>query len=311
MEKYVIKRILLIIPILLGVILIVYCIMSLTPGDPARQILGMGASQEAVNKLNETLGFNKPFLARFLDYLGNLFQGDLGRSYRTNQPVIDAIIERFPVTLKLSLGTMVMTALIGIPLGVLSAVKQYSTIDKASTFTALLLAAAPDFWLALLMILLFSLTLGWLPANGLGSFKNYIMPVMTQAIIYSSVTLRMTRSTMLEAIRQDYVRTARGKGATEARVIWRHALKNALLPVVTSMGLLFAAMLGGTIIIEQVFSLAGLGTLLVTAIKCKDIPQVMAVAIFLSAMFCILMLIVDLIYALIDPRVKAQYKKVR
>ena len=311
MYKYVIKRLLLMIPILLGVIFIVFTIMAMTPGDPGRMMLGMGAPQEAVDALNDSLGYNDPFLIRFANYLNDLVHLEFGNSYRTNQPVFDEILVRFPVTLKLAIGTMILTILIGIPLGVLAAVRQYSKLDMISTFTALLLAAAPSFWLALLMILLFSLHLGWLPPNGIGSLQHYIMPMMTQAVVYAASTLRMTRTTMLEAIRQDYVRTARGKGAGEARVIWGHAIKNALLPVVTSLGMSFGSMLGGTIVIEQVFSMPGLGSLVITAITNKDIPQTMAVTIFLAALFCVIMLAVDLLYAFIDPRVKARYTQGR
>ena len=309
--KYVIKRLLLMIPILLGVILIVFTIMNITPGDPGRQMLGMSASQEAVDALNESLGYNDPFPVRLFNYLKSLVRLDFGNSYRTNQPVFDEIMHRFPVTLKLAIGTMIVTILLGIPLGVLAAVRQYSKLDMISTFTALLLAAAPTFWLALLMMLLFSLHLGWLPPNGSDSFQCYIMPVLTQAVVYAASTLRMTRTTMLEAIRQDYVRTARGKGATEARVIWGHAIKNAMLPVITSLGMSFGSMLGGTIVIEQVFGMSGLGSLVITAITTKDMPQTMAVTIFLAAMFCVIMLVVDLLYAFIDPRVKARYTQGR
>lgn len=311
MYKYVIKRLLLMIPILLGVILIVFTIMNVTPGDPGRQMLGMSAPQEAVDALNEALGYNDPFPIRLLNYLKDLVHLDFGNSYRTNQPVFDEIINRFPVTLKLAIGTMILTILIGIPLGVLAAVRQYSKLDMISTFTALLLAAAPSFWLALLMILLFSLHLGLLPPNGIGSFSHYIMPMLTQAVVYAASTLRMTRTTMLEAIRQDYVRTARGKGASEARVIWGHAIKNAMLPVITSLGMSFGSMLGGTIVIEQVFSMPGLGSLVILAITTKDIPQTMAVTIFLATLFCAIMLVVDLLYAFIDPRVKARYTQGR
>ncbi len=307
MYRYIIKRLLLIIPILFGVIFIVFFILGITPGDPGRLVLGMNAPQEAVDRLNEELGYHDPFFIRFFRYLWDILHGNFGNSYRTRQPVFDEIFKRFPVTLKLSLGTMVVTILLGIPLGVLSAVRQYSKLDMISTFTALLLAAAPSFWLALLMILLFSLKLGWLPPNGIGSLKHYVMPILTQAVVYAASALRMTRSTMLEAVRQDYIRTARGKGAPEARVIWHHAINNALLPVITTMGIYFGAMLGGTIIIEQVFSLPGLGTLVIKAILMKDIPQVMAVTIFLAALFCMIMLLVDIIYAFIDPRVKARY----
>ena len=311
MYRYIIKRLLLMIPIIFGVIFIVFFILSITPGDPGRLMLGMNAPQEAVEKLNEELGYNDPFFTRFFRYLGDLARGDFGISYRSRQPVFNEIFSRFPVTLMLSLGTMAVTILLGIPLGVLAAVKQYSKMDMISTFTALLLAAAPSFWLALLMILLFSLKLGWLPPNGIGGISNFIMPVLTQAVIYAASALRMTRSTMLEAIRQDYVRTARGKGAPESRVIWRHAIRNALLPVVTTMGIYLSGMLGGTIIVEQVFGLPGLGTLVIKAILMKDIPQVMAVTIFLAIMFCIIMLVVDLLYAFIDPRIKARFATVR
>ena len=295
------------IPILFGVVFIVFFILGITPGDPGRLMLGMNAPQEAVDRLNEELGYHDPFFVRFFRYTGDLLRGDFGVSYRSRQPVFNEIFSRFPVTLKLALGTMAVTILLGIPLGVLAAVRQYSRLDMLSTFTALLLAAAPSFWLALLMILLFSLKLGWLPPNGIGSISHYIMPVLTQAVVYAASALRLTRSTMLEAIRQDYVRTARGKGAPESRVIWRHAIRNALLPVVTAMGIYFGAMLGGTIIIEQVFGLPGLGTLVIRAILMKDIPQVMAITIFLAIMFCTIMLAVDLLYAFIDPRVKARY----
>lgn len=307
MYKYVMKRLLLLIPILLGVVLIVFTIMNMTPGDPGRQLLGMSASQEAVDALNESLGYNDPFLVRLFNYLKSLLRLDFGNSYRTNQPVFEEIMTRFPVTLKLAVGSMIMTVLIGIPLGVLSAVKQYSKLDMISSFTALLLAAVPSFWLALLMTLMFALHLGWLPPSGIGSFRHYVMPVLTQAIVCAASTLRMTRSTMLESIRQDYVRTARGKGASEARVIWGHAIKNAMLPVITSLGMTFGSMLGGTIVVEQVFGMPGLGSLVITSITTKDIPQTMAVTIFLAALFSVIMLVVDILYAFIDPRVKARY----
>lgn len=307
MYRYVIKRLLLMIPILLGVILIVFTIMSFTPGDPGRLILGMNATQESVDKLNDDLGYNDPFIVRFFTYIGNLLKGDFGKSYKNNQPVFDEIFKRFPTTLKLALSSIGVTIILGIPLGVLAAVKQYSGIDMFSTVMALLIAAIPSFWLGLISILLFSLKLGWLPPNGIGTAAHYILPTFTLAVVYAASTLRMTRTTMLEAIRQDYVRTARGKGATEKRVIWKHAIKNALLPVVTSMGMSFGGLLGGTVIIEQVFGIPGLGTLVINAIKMKDIPQVMAVTIFLAAMFCSIMLLVDILYAFIDPRIKARY----
>ena len=307
MHKYVLKRLILMVPIILGVIFIVFTITSLTPGDPGRMMLGMTASQEAVDKLNEELGFNAPYVVRFAKYLGNIVRGDFGKSYKNNQPVFDEIFARFPTTLKLALASITVTILIGIPLGVLAAVRQYSKLDMISTVSALFIAAVPSFWLALVCILAFSLHLGWFPPNGIGSIAHYVMPTFTLSVVYAASILRMTRTTMLESIRQDYVRTARGKGATPAQVIWRHALKNALLPVVTSMGMSFGGLLGGAVVIEQVFGMPGLGTLLINAIKMKDIPQVMAITIFLATLFCTIMLLVDILYAFIDPRIKARY----
>lgn len=309
MYKYVIKRLLLLIPILLGVTFIVFAIMDMTPGTPGRLILGQAAKQEAVDKLNDELGYNRPFLVRFVDYVSKAVRGDFGTSYMTQKPVFQEIFTRFPTTLKLAVLGVVCSAIVGIPLGILSAVKQYSGIDIISTTGALFMAAIPGFWLGLMLIIAFSLELGWLPSNGIGSWQHYVLPTITLTLPGAAGILRMTRSTMLETIRQDYVRTARAKGATEKIVIWRHALKNALLPVVTSLGMKFGAMLGGTILTETVFAMSGLGTFTVTAIRMKDIPEVMASVIFLAFLFCIIILIVDLIYAFIDPRIKAQYVK--
>lgn len=307
MHRYIIKRLLLMIPTILGVIFIVFTIMSFTPGDPGRIMLGVKASPEAVEAMNEKLGYNKPFFERFFMYIGRLLKGDLGNSYKNNQPVFDEIMKRFPTTFNIAVLAVSFVAIVGIPLGVFSAVKQYSLLDYSTTIFSLIFAAAPSFWLGLLSILLFSLVLGWLPPNGIGSFKHYILPVVTLSLTAAAGTARNTRALMLEAIRQDYVRTARGKGASETRVIWKHTIKNALMPVITSMGMSFASLLGGTLVTEQVFGIPGLGTLIITAINNKDVPQVMAVTIFLSAIFCVIMLVVDLIYAYIDPQVKAMY----
>ena len=309
MYKYVVKRLLLLIPTMFAVIFIVFSILALTPGSPGRMMLGPMAAAEDVERLNESLGFNRPFVVRFADYIGGVVVGDFGNSFSTGQPVFREIFARFPATLTIALIGVIGTALIGVPLGVLSAVKQYSFIDGFSTAMALLLAAIPGFWLGLMLMLFFSLHLGWLPATGVDTWRNFVLPALTISLPGAAFTLRMTRTTMLEAIRQDYIRTARAKGATEKQVIWQHALKNALLPVITSLGLAFGSMLGGTILIESVFAMPGLGTLLVIAIRSKDIPVVMGTVIFLAAMFCIIMLLVDLIYAFVDPRIKARYLK--
>lgn len=309
MYRYIGKRLMLLVPILLGVTFIVFSIMSLTPGDPGRLILGQQAPPEAVEQLNHELGFDKPFLIRFANYVKNAVQGDFGRSYRTDKPVFEEIFLRFPTSLKLALFGVLSSVIIGIPLGILSAVKQYSAVDVLSTISAMFMASIPGFWLGLMMILLFSLKLGWLPSNGAGSIAHFVMPTITLAVPSAAGILRLTRSTMLETIRQDYIRTARAKGAAERTIIWKHSLKNALLPVITVVGMNFGFLLGGTILTEAVYSMPGIGTLMITAIRMKDIPQVMAAVIFLAALFCIIMLVVDLIYAYIDPRIRARYVK--
>ena len=311
MGRFILKRVLLMIPILFGVTIIVFTVMSFTPGDPARLMLGQAAPKEAVEQLREEMGLNDPFVVRYVRYMGDALHGDFGTSYRTGRPVFEEIFVRFPVTLKLALTSIALVILIGIPIGILSAVKQYSFLDVISTVSAMLMASIPGFWLGLMMILLFSLHLGWLPSNGIGSFSHYIMPTIALALPIAAEVLRMTRSTMLETIRQDYIRTARSKGATEKIVIWRHALKNALLPVITVIGSEFGGLLGGTILIESVFAIPGLGSLVVNSIRTKDVPQVMAATLFIALIFCVVLLLVDIAYAYIDPRVKGRYEQKR
>lgn len=309
MSRYVIKRILMMIPILLGVTVIVFTIMSFTPGDPARLILGQAAPQEAVDQLHHEMGLDDPFVVRYIRYIGDALHGDFGTSYRTSRPVFEEIFARFPITLTLAITSVFLVILIGIPLGILSAVKQYTILDMACTVSAMLMASIPGFWLGLMMILLFSLHLGLLPSSGVGTPAHYIMPTIALSLPIAAEVLRMTRSTMLETIRQDYIRTARSKGATEKIIIWRHALKNALLPVVTVIGSEFGGLLGGAILIESVFGLPGLGSLVVNSIRTKDVPQVMAATLFIAFIFCIVLLANDIAYAYIDPRVKARYEQ--
>ena len=311
MVKYILKRILLIIPTILMVILIVFSIMELTPGSPGRLILGQTAPQSAVNQLNEDLGYNKPFAVRFAKYIIDMCRLDFGNSYRSGRPVFEDIFNRFGVTLRLSFFSIILMVSIGVPIGIVSAVKQYCALDYVCTVTAMFFSAFPVFWFGLMMILLFSLKLGWLPPNGADTWKHYILPVITCSLPYLAIIMRLTRSAMLETIRQDYIRTARAKGASEKTVILKHALKNALLPIITIVGMTFGLMLGGAVLTETVYSLPGLGTMIVTAIRLKDVPQVMAAIIFLSVMFSFIMLAVDLLYAAVDPRIKAMYRKNR
>ena len=309
MPKYVAKRLLLMIPVIVGISLILFIIMDLTPGDPARSMLGEYARQEDVDALREEMGLNDPFAVRYGRYLADAVRGDLGESYRTNIPVVEEIVARFPATLKIAFLAILFAMLIGIPVGIISAVRQYSFVDFGSMATALLFTSVPPFWLGLMMILLFSLKLGWLPAVGADTWKHFIMPAAALSAAQMATMIRMTRSTMLEVIRQDYIRTAKAKGATQRRVVFKHALRNALLPVVTVVGMGFGNLLGGSLIIENVFGISGLGTLMVNSVKSKDSPMLIASVMFAALVGGLVNLGVDILYTYIDPRVKSQYVK--
>ena len=308
MIKYIVRRILLMIPILLGVAIIVFTIMALTPSDPASIILGTGATQEAVDQLNHEFGYDQPIVTRFVNYISDLvLHFDMGTSYRSRRPVADEIAAKFPVTLLIAFLGMFFATAIGVPLGVLSAVKQYSLLDTIPTFISLILAAIPGFWLGMTLMTWFSLRLHWLPSSGIGTWQHFILPTAALAIPYAAQQLRFTRSSMLETIRADYIRTARAKGASERAVIWKHAMKNALLPVITVTGMNFGGLIGGAVVTETLFALPGLGNLLITSIRQKDVPVVMSSTLFLAAIFSLIMLIVDILYAMVDPRIKSKY----
>ncbi len=309
MTRYICKRILYMIPVLLGVALLVFTILSLTPGDPGSIILGITAKPEDIARLNEEFGYNRPFLVRFFDYIKNiLLHLDLGTSYSSRQPVINAILARFPNTLLLAFLAMIVESLLGVSMGILSAVKQYSRLDRVMVAVALAFASLPGVWLGLMLITVFSVRLRLLPVFGADTLKHFILPTLTVSLTSAAGLLRLTRASMLETIRQEYIRTAEAKGASERVLIWKHALRNALIPVVTSMGTSFGASLGGAIIAETVFSMPGMGTLMTTAIRQKDVPTVMGATLFLAALFSIVVLIVDILYAFIDPRIKAKYR---
>ncbi len=308
MHKYVTKRLLTTIPTLFFITFIIFAIMSFTPGDPGRLILGNFAPQESVDLMNRQLGYDQPYLIRFGAYIKNAVTLNFGNSYRSGDPVITEILARLPHTLALTVICVLSCSLMGIALGILAAVKQYSVADNTLTVLALFFSSVPAFWLGMMLIYLFSYKLGWFPTNGIGSWKAYVLPSVTLTLSGVGGMLRLTRSTMLEAIRQDYIRTAKAKGVPQNVVVWRHALKNALLPVITMIGMSFGGLLGGAVVAENVFSIPGIGSLLVNAIRMKDIPVVMGCTIFLSALFSLIMLLVDILYAYIDPRIKAKYE---
>jgi peptide/nickel transport system permease protein len=308
MYKYIGRRLLLLIPVLLGVTFIVFSIMSLTPGDPAQIILGESAPPEKIAQLREEMGLNDPFIVQYFRFVTNAVKGDFGESYSTGRPVFEEIFQRFPVTLKLTVVGIIVAVIIGIPVGIISATKQYSLFDNFSMIGALLGVSMPNFWLGLMLILLFAVNLGLLPSGGDGGIEYMILPAITLGTGAAALITRMTRSSMLEVIRQDYIRTARAKGVYEKKVINKHALKNALIPVITIVGLQFGYLLGGAVLTETVFSLPGVGRLLVDAIKQKDAPMVLASVVFISVTFSFVNLLVDILYAYVDPRIKSQYR---
>lgn len=308
MLRYFLKRCAMLIPVLLGVVFIVFVMLYLTPGDPARMVLGEQAPQADVDQLRNEMGLEDPFLLQFTRYVGKaVFQGDIGRSYITKRPVWDELMTAFPITLKLSALAMGIALLVGIPCGIVTAVRQYSVFDNVVTIFALAGISMPVFWLGLLLILLFTVKLGWLPPSGFDSFSAMIMPAVTLGLQSVAIITRMTRSSMLEVIRQDYIRTARSKGQKESVVIRKHALPNALVPVVTIAGIQFGILLGGAVLTEIIFSIPGLGRLMVSSIEMRDYPMVQGGVLFIAVAFCFVNLSVDMLYAWLDPRIKSQY----
>jgi peptide/nickel transport system permease protein len=307
MYKFILKRLVMLIPVLLGVSFIVFTIMNLAPGDPVVMYLGDNYTKEAYQAKAKELGLDQPFLVRYLKYIGNAATGNLGTSYSTGRPVIQEISARLPSTLLLAASAIIFAVLVGIPLGTLSAVRQYSVLDSLSMFLALIGVSMPNFWFGIMLILVFAATLKWLPSANFNGFKSLILPAITLSAASLAIITRMTRSSMLEMIRQDYIRTARAKGHKEMTVIVRHALRNALIPVVTIVGLQFGFAIGGAVLVETVFSWPGIGRLLVQTIELRDIPTVMAIVLIIAFIFTIINLCIDIFYAFLDPRIRAQY----
>lgn len=309
MVKYVIKRILWMIPIVLCVTILVFTLMIFCPGNPAEIILGATATEADIAAKTEELGLNDPYLVRLGDYMVDVFiKHDLGNSWISGVSIMDSIVERLPRTMILTIITLIIAFGLGIPLGVVAATHQNRWPDNLSMLIALIGVAIPNFWLALMLILLFSVNLGWLPAMGIDDgLLSYVLPALSGCMGALAGCARQTRSSMLEVIRSDYITTARSKGVPERDVIVKHALKNALIPIITLFGSTFGHLLGGMMIIETVFSLPGMGTYIIGAVNNRDYPIVQGGTIFLAITFSLCMLAVDLLYAAVDPRIKAQY----
>jgi peptide/nickel transport system permease protein len=296
------------IPVLIGITLIVFLMLHFTPGDPAKSMLGDGATAEEIQAKRIELGLDKPLVVQYGKYMYNLvFHLDLGESYVSRRPVLKEILNRFPTTMLLTLCGIIVTIVIGVPTGIVSAVKQNSSWDKAATFIGLFGVSMPAFWIGLLMAQLFALKLRWLPATGFYGPKYWILPAITVGINTSALVMRMTRSTMLEVIRQDYIRTAKAKGVHEKNIIFKHALKNCLIPLITIIGLQVGAQLGGAMVTETIFSIPGLGKFLVDSIGSRDYPVIQGGVLFIAVVFSIVNLIVDILYSYADPRIRSQY----
>lgn len=308
MFQYIVKRILWLFPILLGVSFIVFTIMYLSPGDPVTMVLGEGATPEQYEAMRVQMGLDRSFIEQFFHYIKNVVvEFDLGRSYVSGRVVMDEILVRLPNTIKLSVWSVLFASLIGIPLGVISASRPYSKVGNFVMFLSLVGVSMPTFWQALLLIILFTSTLGWLPASGFDTWQQMIMPVFALASSSIGTIARITRSSMMDVLDQDYIRTAKAKVVNGSKVTFHHALRNALIPVVTVIGLQFGALLGGAVLTETVFSINGIGTLMVNAIRTRDTMIVQGGVLFIAFIFTMVNLCVDILYAYIDPRIKTSY----
>jgi peptide/nickel transport system permease protein len=308
--SYFIRKVLIGIPVLIAVVTLVFLAIRLTPGDPVRHMLPPDASEADVTQMREHLGLDQSFLQQYFIYWKQILHGDFGNSLRTRRPVWDELASRMPYTAELALVAIILSALIGVPIGVYSAIRQNTVFDGVMRVAAFIGVSFPSFWLGTMFILLFALQLGWLPASGragplwtLVGFRSILLPALTLAINSAGSISRMTRSSMLEVIRQDYIVVAKAKGLRESRVHWKHSLKNALIPVITLLGMQFGFLLGGAVIAETIFAWPGLGQLAVKAILFRDYPLIQGVVFFFATSVVLVNLLVDLTYMFVDPRV--------
>lgn len=304
MINYLIRRLLLALPVLTGVALLVFGMVRMLPGDPAEMMAGVHATEEMVEKIRRDLGLDQPLHIQFARFMGDLFQGDLGTSIRTGKPVWDEVWERFPHTMELTAASMLIATVFGMLAGIISAARPYSLFDYTSMFLALVGISAPVFWLGLMLMLLFAVKLNRLPAAGSGTLAHLVLPAFTLAAASMALIARITRSSMLEVMRQEYVITARAKGLPEKTVVLRHALRNALIPVVTIIGLRFGTLLSGAVLTETVFAWPGVGRLMVDSISARDYPVVQGVVLLLAVTFVFINLAVDLLYGVLNPRIR-------
>lgn len=309
MLKYITRRLLLLIPTIIGVSFIVFTLLHFSPGDAATAKLGADVPQEAIEATREAMGLNDPFIVQYGRFLkGFILKFDLGRSYITNEPVTRTLMQLFPNTLRLSLFALTIAVVLGMSFGIIAAIKKYSIIDNITMIFGLVGLAMPIFWSGLLLILFFSVKLKWFPSSGFSTFRHMILPGLALGFQSTAIIMRMTRSSMLEVLDKDYIRTARAKGLRERSVIAIHSLKNAMIPVVTTIGLQMGGLLGGSVLTETIFAIPGIGRLMVDSIKTRDYPIVLGGVMFIAITYSLISLIVDILYGYIDPKVKSQYR---
>ena len=309
MAKYIANRLLQIIPTFLLLTLLVYTILSLSPADPALMRLGTGATQEAIDEIHNELGLDQPLLVRYGKYMWDLFtKGEMGKSWVMQTSVKKNFIERLPNTLILTALALLLTSVVGIVAGVFAAVNQNSAGDRITMILAMLIISLPNFFLSLICQIFICLKLKWLPVAGAGSFRHFILPAIMLAASRVAGQIRLTRSSMLDVLGQDYIRTAHAKGCSKFRAVTYHALRNGLLPVITGIGNQVGGLVAGAVTVETIFAIPGVGSMLVNAVRSSDIPEVMGPIIFISLLVCIVNLLVDFLYAVVDPRVKLQYR---
>ena len=304
MLKYIVKRLLLLIPIILGVSAIIFLLKTLTPGDPARQILGNDASEEQVQAKREELGLNDPAIVQYVRYIGGVVHGDFGESYRTGEPVLSEIVPRLATSAKITLGAVAIGAIIGILLGIISALKKYTWIDSLVLVISMFFQSVPEFVVALVLIMIFAVQLHVLPATGIETPLGYILPMMCVGLSSVASYTRITRSSMLEVLSEDYIRTARAKGQTEGNITYHHALRNAMIPVAQSIGTNLGNAIGGGMVLETVFGVPGVGKYIVDSITQRNYPSVLGGALIIAIVLTVINLIVDISFVLIDPRLK-------
>ncbi len=309
MHRYIIKRLIMLIPVLMGVAFIIFAIMSVAEGDPVYSVAGPDATEEELDALREEMGLNGSLIERYFRYLGKLLRGNLGTSYISQMDVMKLYLQRLPNTLRLASLAMVVAIVMSVPLGIIAAVNQNSWKDTIAMILALIGLSMPNFWLGLLLMLLFSLKLGWFPSGGSEGALSVVLPAVTVGVGLAALLTRTTRSSMLDVLRQDYLRTARAKGVSERKVVMHHALRNALIPIITIFGVQFSNVLGGSVLAETVFAWPGVGRLVVDAIDQRDIPTVTGALIMTTMLVTIVNLLVDIVYAYVDPRIKAQYTR--